>query len=133
MKSTTCYNTRNGQPLHTYFSEGEALDGADYVKKKYGSVQEPYHCEKCGQWHLSPKDRQTPSKACVCCMGSAGTLKDLYETKEAAQARAKIIERERGITLTIYKCPHQNGYHLTQDKSNVGGKSWSKERKRKRR
>ena len=116
MKSTTCFNTRNGQPLHTYYSESEALDGADYVKKKYGSRQEPYQCEKCGNWHLSPKERQTPSKACIYCLGSDKTLKGLYETKEAARSRARIIELERGITLGIYKCPHQNGYHLTHNK-----------------
>jgi hypothetical protein len=129
MKNTTCFNAKNGQPLHTYFSEGEALDGADYVKKKYGARQEPYLCERCGYWHLSPKERQTPSKMCFYCVGSDKTPKELYETRDAALNRARIIERERGVTLDIYKCPCQNGYHLTQHK-NDGGRRPARGKKR---
>jgi len=112
-KSETCFK-KNGEPLVSYSSEYEAKEGATYVKMKYGSEQEPYHCSKCGEWHLSPKEHHTPSRMCSC-KDANGNPKQLYETKEAAERRAQIIEAERGIRLTTYMCHYQNGYHLTSN------------------
>lgn len=119
--NATCLNRKNGEPLRTYYSEREAEDAAAYVKQKYGAEQTPYPCEKCGQWHLSPKNRQTPSTICPCCLGSGGTFKALYKTIDAAKTRAKIIESERGVKLEAYKCPAQDGYHLTNKKDGRTG------------
>ncbi|MDR0556708.1 MAG: hypothetical protein LBG43_02390 [Treponema sp.] len=52
---------------------------------------------KSGYWHLSPKERQTPSKECIYCTDSNGKKKELYEAQEAALIRAEIIKKERGI------------------------------------
>ena len=108
IKSTTCFK-KDGKPLSQYFSEYEARDGASHVKYKYGLDLAPYLCSKCGYWHLSPKERQTPSKECTYCTDSQGKRKELYETEEAAKTRAKIIEEEQGIKLKVYKCPEQDG------------------------
>ena len=44
-----------------------------------------------------------------------GKHKELYETEEAAKTRAEIIEEEQGIKLKVYKCPSQDGWHLTKN------------------
>jgi len=108
-KSSTCKG-KNGA-LSTYSSEYEAECGADQARV-YGKIFSPYQCIKCGFWHLSPKERQTPSRECTC-TDSRGRHKQLYETKEAAEIRAQIIENERGEKLNIYECPRQDGWHLT--------------------
>ena len=113
-KSEKCFK-KNGEPLSTYFSEYEAIDGAEHVKAEYGIDLLPYRCSKCKLWHLSPKDRQTPSKVCVYCKDSNGHSKELYETQSSAQKRAEIIKKEQRISLKIYKCPHQDGWHLTKN------------------
>jgi len=108
-KSLTCYG-KNGA-LSTYSSESEAEYGANQARG-YGKNFSPYQCTKCGLWHLSPKERHTPSRECTC-TDSHGRPKQLYETKEAAEIRAEIIEKERGEKLNIYICPRQDGWHLT--------------------
>ena len=113
-KSMTCFK-KDGEPLSQYSSEYEARDGASHVKYKYGLDLAPYLCSKCGYWHLSPKERQTPSKECTYCTDSNGKHKELYETEEAAKTRAEIIEEEQGIKLKVYKCPNQDGWHLTKN------------------
>ena len=69
-----------------------------------------YPCNKCGDWHLSPAERHTPQKECSFCGKAA------YETKNAAEKRAKIIYREKKRALAIYECPYRNGWHLTSNK-----------------
>ena len=112
-KSSTCFK-KNGEPLSTYFSKAEADDGASYVNSQYGLDLSPYNCSTCGNWHLSPKDRQTQNTVCAYCIDSYGRHKALYETFEGASKRADIIRKERGITLNVYECPHQAGWHLTK-------------------
>jgi len=116
LKSSTCFK-KNGEPYTEYPSEHEAAAGAAHVRREYGPDLTPFKCPNCGQWHLSPKDRQTPSRICPYCVDSRGINKVLYETKEAAQRRAKIIKEERGVTLNVYICPHQHGWHLARIKS----------------
>ncbi len=115
VKSASCFK-KNGQPYTEYDSEREAADGASHVRRTHGLNLSPFKCPNCGQWHLSPKERQTPSKICVYCVDSRGSHKELYETQEAARRRAKIIAEERGITLNTYKCPRQHGWHLARNR-----------------
>jgi hypothetical protein len=106
--NSACRSRRNGEPLSAYSSKTEAEDAAVYVRGNYGWAPVPYRCPLCKQWHLSPKDRQTPSRACNFCN------KDLYESSAAATRRAKIIYDEQKIRLDVYKCPHGAGWHLTR-------------------
>ena len=113
-KSGKCF-TKKGIPLIEYDSEADAKEGIIHAKKNYDSDLIPYKCSKCGKWHLSPRNRQTPSTTCYFCLDSEGNTKELYETEEIAEQRAKIIEEEQGIELRIYPCPYGLGYHLTKD------------------
>jgi hypothetical protein len=53
-------------------------------------------------------------RKCVYCRGKDGKEKDIYETFQIAFDTAKFIEEDRGIYLNVYKCPHNNGWHLTK-------------------
>lgn len=106
---------KDGEPLSTYLSEHDAINGAIHVITNYANKLLPYHCPRCGHYHLTPKDRHTPSRKCLYCQDSNGMYKELYETQEAAERRAEIIADEQGIKLKVYKCPHQCGWHLTKN------------------
>jgi len=54
-------------------------------------------------------------KKCGYCRGKDGKPKDSYATFQSAFDTAEFVEKERGIYLTVYKCPHGNGWHLTKD------------------
>ena len=112
-KSETCFG-RTGASLNAYDVEGEAAEHARYLKLERGRVMVPYQCERCGFWHLSPADRQTSSTVCTFCTDRSGNLKDLYLTRPDAARRAEINMREKGVSLSVYKCPHQKGWHLTR-------------------
>ena len=112
-QSEICFK-KNGEPLVTYLSKHDALNGANHVII-YGNQLMPYRCPKCGYFHLTPENRHTPSKKCSYCLDSNGNSKELYETQEAAERRAEIIAEEKGIRLKIYKCPYQDGWHLTKN------------------
>ena len=114
LKSTTCFSKKTGKPLTEFFSEQEAEEGAAYANKTYGKNLAPYQCNNCNRWHLSPKDRQTPSIKCPECIDSNGYFKDLYESFGSAMKRASILYEERGISLKVYKCPSYDGWHLTK-------------------
>lgn len=114
MKSKTCFSKKNGSALTEYRTESEAIEGAKYSNSAYGNDLTHYQCSKCKKWHLTPKNRQTPSKTCYFCTDSNGRNKDLYLSYESAQNRANIIRQEQGIILSIYDCPYEDGYHLTK-------------------
>ena len=114
MKSETCFGKVSGQPLSQYCNAEEAQNAADYSKYNYNNDLEPYECNKCGLWHLSPNSRKTPSTKCYRCTAGDGTYKDSYRTKKEANVRADIIDNEQGIDLNIYKCRYGNGWHLTK-------------------
>jgi hypothetical protein len=114
MKSSTCFGKQTGQPLTEYDSESEAGDSADYARMMYEKDMEPYHCSVCDKWHLSPKDRKTPSSKCLYCVGGDGYAKALYRNKAEALQRAKIIHQEQGKKLFTYQCEHTDGWHLTK-------------------
>jgi hypothetical protein len=113
-KSVTCVGKKTGKPLTEYDSEQEAKKGAAYARKNYQSKLVPYPCDRCGMWHLSPVDRQTPSQKCTRCTGADGKPKDSYRTEADARRRAGILRKEQGAVLRVYPCEHGNGWHLTR-------------------
>jgi len=113
---TQCTSTRTGKPLSTYQCNFSAQQAADQTKINYGRVMVPYQCDHCDYWHLCPEDRHTPSETCHYCTSSEGKPKQLYKSEKAAQKRADCLRAERGITLYIYECPHQRGWHLTKSR-----------------
>lgn len=115
-KSATCVGKKSGRPLTEYHSQAEAQNAADYVSSAHGREMTPYRCARCGYWHLSPTERQTPSKECTYCSGSDGRPKANYESQSDAERRAEILCREQGVTLRAYPCPY-GGWHLTKSMS----------------
>lgn len=113
-KSEICFSKHDNSPVTAYSNEDEAKLGADYVNREHNSNFTHYKCNKCNQWHLSPKHRNTQSAKCSYCTDRDGNNKDLYFTKKDAQQRADIIHEEQGIMLDLYKCKYQNGWHLTK-------------------
>ena len=115
MKSSTCFGKQTGQPLTEYDSEVEAEDSANYARMMFEKDMEPYQCDVCDKWHLSPKDRKTPSSKCLHCVGGNGKAKALYRNKPEAVQRAKIIAQEQGKKLFAYPCGYADGWHLTKN------------------
>ena len=113
-KSDMCFSKHDNTPLTTYLSEDEAQNGADFVNSEHGTNLVPYKCNRCNEWHLSPRNRSTKSTKCYDCTDRLGHYKDLYATKDDAQKRADILYEERGVLLNLYQCPHNNGWHLTK-------------------
>ena len=113
-KSASCFSKRTGKPLTAYASKSVAQQSADYENSQNDRALAPYQCSKCGEWHLSPKDRQTPSTKCRHCTGSDGKRKDLYDSEVAADKRAAILYKEQGFSLKVYKCVYNDGWHLTK-------------------
>ena len=114
-KSMTCLGNTSGKPLTEFDSEIEARDGADFAQAEHGHALKPYRCRKCNKWHISPKNRPTPSEKCQFCRGSDGQEKDSYSTEEDAIRRTEIIRaQKKGPSLRAYRCPLGNGWHLTK-------------------
>ena len=103
---------KDGSPLKSYESEREADEAILYVRRTYGNLQVKYRCNRCGFWHLSPKDRQT-SCHISSCLDSNGRPKQAYRTKEDAERRAQILFEEKGKRLFVYQCDICGEYHLT--------------------
>jgi len=99
--------SRRGTPLRAFNDRTSASDAASYATERYGRHMVPYRCDRCGSWHLCPADRHTPSHDCFACS------KRSYETEEAAERRAAILEGEQGVWLRVYACPYGDGWHLT--------------------
>jgi len=114
MKSNTCFNKKDGAPLSVYKTEHEAQEAANYANNTYDNNLSSYQCNKCNDFHLSPKDRQTPSSICNSCTGGDGRYKHLYQTKEDAKKRSDILYNEQGISLNVYQCHYSDGWHLTK-------------------
>lgn len=119
-KSSTCLGKISKAPLTEYDSRWEAEDHAAYLAQTLGGSWVPYPCGRCRQWHLAPRDRQTPSTPCPVCVSSEGVEKASYDTEEDAERRAAILQREDGTTLRVYLCPHGYGWHLTKS----GAECW---------
>lgn len=99
--------SRQGKPLSAYPTETSAFEGAAYVQNRYGNKMKPYRCQKCSLWHLSPEVRSTPNHHCNGCSKLA------YDSEEAAERRAEILSQEQGVSLRVYWCPYDEGWHLT--------------------
>jgi hypothetical protein len=113
-KSSKCVGKTTGNALTEYDTQECALEGARHAKSVYGSEMLPYRCGHCQRWHVAPASRQTPSSTCQACAGRDGQPKQAYETADAAERRAEILRRERGVYLTTYCCPCGQGWHLTK-------------------
>ena len=113
-KSTTCFGKASGEPLTEYDTEADADAGARHAQALHGCELVPYRCDRCDRWHLCPADRHTPATRCFSCSGSDGRPKARYESRSAAQKRADILYRERGVSLRVYQCPTGRGWHLTK-------------------
>ena len=107
MNSQKCRSKRTGKVIISYQTKAEAMYEAKRQKEKYKQDFEPYQCNDCSFWHLSPSSRSTPSKYCSSCS------KQLYLSQESANKRKNIIFKEQNKSLKIYKCPYNNGWHLT--------------------
>lgn len=112
-KSTTCFGKMSGQPLTEFSSKSDADAEVAYQNIYRQKDMVSYRCIKCGKWHLSPKERQTPSVPCDFCRGKSGNAKELYDSEEDALNRAEILLAEHGSHLRAYRCPHMSGWHLT--------------------
>lgn len=108
-KSQTCVGRLTGRPLTEYDSEAEALQAASGQARRLV----PYRCQTCGQWHLAPAERHTPSVPCPVCIGADGAPKAAYASERAARRRAAILGREQDARLRVYPCEHGQGWHLT--------------------
>ncbi len=114
-KSPSCMTRKTGRPLTEYDTKTEAKSAARFANNKYSNSDlVPYKCGRCGFWHLSPADRQTPSKICPICRGADGKLKEAYLNETAAKQRADLLRKEQGVMLKVYECEHGNGWHLTK-------------------
>jgi len=113
-KSGSCFSKSHGKPLTVYASISEAQRSANYINYQYEKKLVPYQCSKCGEWHLSPEDRQTPITKCRHCRSFDGKHKDLYDSEVDAGKRATILKKEKGISLKAYKCPYNDGWHLSK-------------------
>jgi len=105
-KNAICLSAK-GKPRRAYPNQQCAEEGARYALVSYGNRMMPYHCGRCCSWHLCPADRHTPGHHCCDC------LKQAYASESAAVRRALILEREQGVLLRVYECPHGEGWHLT--------------------
>jgi hypothetical protein len=114
LRFESCVSKRTGEPLAAYEIEYEAWSAADHANLFYGQDFTYYQCKRCSHWHLTPKDRHTPSHPCQFCTDSSGATKELYNTPADAEARAGIIRRENHVHLRVYECPYQTGWHLTK-------------------
>ena len=106
--SHSCVGKQSGKGLREYGSKAMAEKGADHAYYEYGTDLEPYKCRYCECWHLSPRNRQTPNVYCAFCN------KNLYGSKEDAERRSEITCEEFDVQLDIYKCPLNDGWHLTK-------------------
>jgi len=110
----TCIGKISGTPLKKYYSESEAHEAVLYVKYNHGKEMTQYLCDNCGMWHLSPISRATPSFTCSRCESNKRVPKETYRSKQEALMRAEIIQEEKGLYLSVYPCPFNEGWHLTK-------------------
>ena len=110
-----CRNPYTGRPRRAYFSRSEAEISAEEYQARFGTEQVAWFCaDGCERWHLTCPEHYTPSHPCSSCTSSRGEPKDAYETKDAAERRARLIEKKRPGRLRVYPCPSGQGWHLTK-------------------
>ena len=115
MNQQLVFQKKTNEALSVYETEAEAQQSADYQCCENGRSLYPYHCERCGLWHLAPTETRINVLHNACsCIDSCGKHKDLYLSREDAEKAKSKCERERGYRLYIYECPRKNGFHLTK-------------------
>lgn len=112
--------TREGKPRAEYEFREDAEESAAWTFMKHGLQLVPYRCDNCRNWHLTPAERNTPSKFCKKC-GKEG-----YDDEFSALIRADLIFKERRVKLKTYRCPHGTRWHLTSKLSDSKPKSPTK-------
>lgn len=116
MAKEKCISKSTGKALSAYETKKEAKKSAKYTKKTHKLKLYVYKCEKCGLYHLAPKDSKISVKKNACaCRDSNGQPKALYRTKKDAMKQLEKSQKEQKIKLRVYKCPHKFwfGWHLT--------------------
>lgn len=58
--------------------------------------------------HLNPNSQYEPKR---CWVGE--TAKIIYDTREEAEAAAKVAGYDHGVELGVYKCEYGDHWHLT--------------------
>lgn len=116
MQNEKCVSKATGKPLAAYQTKKEAKESAKYTKKAHKLKLYVYKCERCGFFHLAPKDSKIKVKHNACsCRDSKGQPKALYVRKKDALKQLEKSQVEQHIKLRIYKCPEKlfTGWHLT--------------------
>ena len=95
MKSTNCFSKKTNEALSVYETEAEAQQSANYQRYENGRSLYPYHCERCGLWHLAPTETRINVLHNACsCLDSSGKHKDLYLSREDAEKVAEQREND---------------------------------------
>lgn len=58
--------------------------------------------------HLNPNSQYEPKR---CWVGEAAKI--IYDTREEAEAAAKVAGYDHGVELGVYKCEYGDHWHLT--------------------
>ena len=114
LKSETCFSKDN-KPLTYYETMEDALKGAKFLSEKINKTMKPYICDKCGKFHIKPKEtffNKNNNNNCSC-VDHLGNKKDAYSTKLDAEKLINLRKDNNNIDLYIFKCPENNGYHIT--------------------
>jgi hypothetical protein len=48
------------------------------------------------------------------CTDSKHQFKDIYESEHEAENQAKYLNDMLGLNISVYSCPYNDGWHLTQ-------------------
>ena len=114
LKSETCFSKDN-KPLSYYETIEDAIKGANFLSEKINKKMKPYKCEKCNKFHIKPEEvffNKNDLSKCSC-VDHSGNKKDSYSTKFDAEKMIKFKKEKDNIDLYIFKCPENNGYHIT--------------------
>ena len=101
------------------FDLGSAENEWRILEKQHGYFRQHHHQRVRFERLSRNRDRLRAGdvgvyRKCGRCIDGAGELKNLYSTKESALAAAARRFEATALRLEAYKCPHQNGWHLTK-------------------
>lgn len=113
----------------SYYAHSEASQAAaKTASHQPGVYLVPYSCTVCGYWHLAPKDAKPANPTCKLCLDSGGHSKTAFQSMEEALSVAETSLWSKGVLLSVYRCPHGLGWHLTSKEV----RNHSKKRKKRR-
>ena len=122
--SSTCYGKISGKPLTQYDCYYKAMCAAAYVSEEHGKEMDPYQCEQCGLWHLSPIDRNV-SHSSSCYGKISGKALTQYDCYYKAMCAAAYVSEEHGKEMVSYKCERCQLWHLTPIERQTEHTNWS--------